>query len=111
MAQRTAERCINPSEERFLGSQQRHKRESSKGYEPENLSRTKKKWMPESGSIRSICAVILCAYFHSVPFERLQEIGIFPVRATAFTLLRSDSALASLAGFRNPVTGQSTIAR
>ena len=26
MAQRTAERCINPSEERFLGSQQRHKR-------------------------------------------------------------------------------------
>jgi len=27
MAQGKAERCINPSEERFLGSQQRHKRE------------------------------------------------------------------------------------
>ena len=56
-------------------------------------------------------SVIFCAYFHSVPFERLQEIGIFPVRATEFTVLRSDSAPASLAGLRNPVTGQSTIAR
>jgi hypothetical protein len=45
MAQRTAERCINPSEERFLGSQQRHKREVLRGYETENLSRIKKKWM------------------------------------------------------------------
>jgi len=43
MAQGKAERCINPSEERFLGSQQRHKCEVLKGgYETENLSRIKK---------------------------------------------------------------------
>jgi len=42
---------------------------------------------------------------------RLQEIGIFPVPATEVTLWRSDSALASLAALRDPVTRQSTIAR
>jgi len=52
--------------------------------------------------------IIFCAYFHSVPFERLQ--GCFSA-SYRISLLRSDSALASLEGLRNPVTGQSTIAR
>jgi len=39
MAQRKAERCINPPEEGFLGSQQRHTREVLRGSEAANLGR------------------------------------------------------------------------
>jgi len=38
MAQRKAERCINPPEEGSLGSQQRHTREVLRGDEAANLA-------------------------------------------------------------------------